>query len=209
MGHTGKRARRRVHVSESPFESVPNSSNTSEQQHLLPAEMQNAAGLPPEMRRPVSACSVAMVYTADATAYARATDRRAYAGSQRRLVAARDIAPGEVVLAEAPSLRWVDSSCARTVCGWCMRCVEGDPAGGKLQRCAGACAGRVRWCSAECAAAHRPTHAPVCVLIGHAMPGGALQRRGATRVISDCHFRKTATEYDRKTGIKWLSFTEK
>jgi hypothetical protein len=29
------------------------------------------------------------------------------------------------------------------------------------------------------------------------------------RVISDCHFRKTATEYDRKPGIKWLSCTEK
>jgi hypothetical protein len=32
---------------------------------------------------------------------------------------------------------------------------------------------------------------------------------GLPRVISDCHFRKTATEYDRKTGIKWLSCTEK
>ena len=32
---------------------------------------------------------------------------------------------------------------------------------------------------------------------------------GAPRVISDCHFRRTATEYDRKTGIKWLSCTEK
>jgi hypothetical protein len=31
----------------------------------------------------------------------------------------------------------------------------------------------------------------------------------AVRVISDCHFRKTATEYNRKTGIKWLSCTEK
>jgi hypothetical protein len=29
------------------------------------------------------------------------------------------------------------------------------------------------------------------------------------RVISDCHFRKTATEYDRKTGMKWLCCTEK
>jgi hypothetical protein len=27
-------------------------------------------------------------------------------------------------------------------------------------------------------------------------------------VISDRHFRKTATEYDRKPGIKWLSCTE-
>ena len=26
---------------------------------------------------------------------------------------------------------------------------------------------------------------------------------------SDCHFRKTATEYDRKPGIKWLSCTVK
>ena len=25
------------------------------------------------------------------------------------------------------------------------------------------------------------------------------------RVISDCHFRKAATEFDRKPGIKWLS----
>jgi hypothetical protein len=31
----------------------------------------------------------------------------------------------------------------------------------------------------------------------------------STRVIPDCHFRKTATEYDRKTVIKWLSCTEK
>ena len=29
------------------------------------------------------------------------------------------------------------------------------------------------------------------------------------RVISDCHFRKKGTEYDRKPGIKWLSCTEK
>jgi hypothetical protein len=32
---------------------------------------------------------------------------------------------------------------------------------------------------------------------------------GGARVISDCHFRKTATEYDRKPGIKWLSCTAK
>jgi hypothetical protein len=32
---------------------------------------------------------------------------------------------------------------------------------------------------------------------------------GDPRVISDCHFRKTATEYDRKNGLKWLSCTEK
>ena len=34
-------------------------------------------------------------------------------------------------------------------------------------------------------------------------------RRVAPRVISDCHFRKTATEYDRKPGIKWLRCTAK
>jgi hypothetical protein len=28
-------------------------------------------------------------------------------------------------------------------------------------------------------------------------------------VISDCHLRKAGTEYDRKSGIKWLSCTEK
>jgi hypothetical protein len=32
---------------------------------------------------------------------------------------------------------------------------------------------------------------------------------GADRVISDCHFRKTPTEYDRKSGIKRLSCTAK
>jgi hypothetical protein len=32
---------------------------------------------------------------------------------------------------------------------------------------------------------------------------------GAARAISDCHFRKTATEYDREPGIKWLGCTEK
>jgi hypothetical protein len=37
----------------------------------------------------------------------------------------------------------------------------------------------------------------------------SMSRCGAPRVISDCHFRKTATEYDRKTVIKWLSCTEK
>jgi hypothetical protein len=29
------------------------------------------------------------------------------------------------------------------------------------------------------------------------------------RVISNCHFRNTGTEYNRKPGIKWLSCTEK
>jgi hypothetical protein len=32
---------------------------------------------------------------------------------------------------------------------------------------------------------------------------------GAPRAESDCHFRKTCTEYDRKPGIKWLSCTAK
>jgi hypothetical protein len=32
---------------------------------------------------------------------------------------------------------------------------------------------------------------------------------GAIRVTSDCRFRNTGTEYDRKPGIKWLSCTEK
>ena len=33
--------------------------------------------------------------------------------------------------------------------------------------------------------------------------------RDSGRAISDCHFRKTGIEYDRKHGIKWLSCTEK
>ena len=32
---------------------------------------------------------------------------------------------------------------------------------------------------------------------------------GASRVISDCHFRKTATEHVRKPAIEWLSCTAK
>jgi hypothetical protein len=28
-------------------------------------------------------------------------------------------------------------------------------------------------------------------------------------LMSDCHFRKAATEYDRKPGVKWLSCTGK
>jgi hypothetical protein len=32
---------------------------------------------------------------------------------------------------------------------------------------------------------------------------------GERRVISDCHFRKVATEYDRENGVKRLSCTEK
>jgi hypothetical protein len=32
---------------------------------------------------------------------------------------------------------------------------------------------------------------------------------GAARVIPDCRFRKTGTEYDRKPGMKWLSCTAK
>ena len=39
--------------------------------------------------------------------------------------------------------------------------------------------------------------------------GAGLHFVGGSRVISDCHVRKTATEYDRKTGIKWLSCTGK
>ena len=33
--------------------------------------------------------------------------------------------------------------------------------------------------------------------------------RGNCRDKSDCRFRKTATEYDTKPGIKWLSLTAK
>jgi hypothetical protein len=32
---------------------------------------------------------------------------------------------------------------------------------------------------------------------------------GALRVISDCRFRKKATEYVREPGIKWFSCTAK
>jgi hypothetical protein len=46
------------------------------------------------------------------------------------------------------------------------------------------------------------THGPhkSCIAPGYAVCIG---------VISDCHFRKTVTEYDRKPGIKRLSCTEK
>ena len=38
---------------------------------------------------------------------------------------------------------------------------------------------------------------------------GAYPALGASRDKSDCHFRKTATKYYRKPGIKWLSCTAK
>jgi hypothetical protein len=38
---------------------------------------------------------------------------------------------------------------------------------------------------------------------------GRFAALGALRVISDGHVRKTATEYDRTSGVKWLSGTEK
>jgi hypothetical protein len=36
-----------------------------------------------------------------------------------------------------------------------------------------------------------------------------LYRKGSYRARLHCHFRKTATGYDRKPGIKWLSCTVK
>ena len=45
--------------------------------------------------------------------------------------------------------------------------------------------------------------------------GGAMSLAAAAAIAgedrdkSDCHFKKTATEYDRKSGIKWLSCTAK
>jgi hypothetical protein len=39
--------------------------------------------------------------------------------------------------------------------------------------------------------------------------GALLGDDGLVRDTSDCHFRKPATEYGRKTGIQWLSCTEK
>ena len=44
---------------------------------------------------------------------------------------------------------------------------------------------------------------------GAALRAEMAEAEGALRVISDCHFRKAGTEYDRETGIKWLSYTEK
>jgi hypothetical protein len=50
---------------------------------------------------------------------------------------------------------------------------------------------KVSWCGIRCAGA---------------LPS---RLRGEPRVISGCHFRKTVTEFDSKTGIKWLSCTAK
>ena len=53
------------------------------------------------------------------------------------------------------------------------------------------------------------------LLDGLGLPDHVLEGRevelhpGVPRVISDCRFRKTATGYDRKLGVKWLSCTEK
>jgi hypothetical protein len=42
-----------------------------------------------------------------------------------------------------------------------------------------------------------------------ACDGVAAVRRTGTRVISDCRFGETATEYVRQSGIMWLSCTAK
>ena len=55
----------------------------------------------------------------------------------------------------------------------------------------------------------RPDPTPAARLCTAAVPARAPASRAPTRVISDCHFRKTATEFDRKPGIKWLSGTVK
>jgi ectoine hydroxylase-related dioxygenase (phytanoyl-CoA dioxygenase family) len=39
--------------------------------------------------------------------------------------------------------------------------------------------------------------------------GASTASPGAPRVLSDRHFRKTATGYDKKTAIKWSSCPEK
>ena len=53
-------------------------------------------------------------------------------------------------------------------------------------------------------------HLEACGLIGDDDPPlPAAGAGGGAREISECPFIKTATEYDRKTGIKRLSCTEK
>jgi hypothetical protein len=44
---------------------------------------------------------------------------------------------------------------------------------------------------------------------GKQLAVATLAPAGAARDKSDCCFRKTATEYDRKPGMKWLSYTAK
>jgi hypothetical protein len=48
----------------------------------------------------------------------------------------------------------------------------------------------------------------MCTL-GRARPGRATALRTPGSDVSDCHLRKTATEYDRKPGMKWLRCTAK
>jgi hypothetical protein len=48
-----------------------------------------------------------------------------------------------------------------------------------------------------------------CSPDGRSAPPTLASWRLGTRVISDCHFRKTGTEYESKPGMKWLSCTEK
>jgi hypothetical protein len=45
--------------------------------------------------------------------------------------------------------------------------------------------------------------------VTHTAAANGAARLAHGRVISDYHFRKTATEYDRKPGMKWLSCTAK
>eukprot|EP01052_Picozoa_sp_SAG31_P021540 SAG31_NODE_1672_length_7564_cov_10.193704_2_plen_249_part_00 len=72
-------------------------------------------------------------------------------------------------------LRWVDPSCAESVCAWCMRCLPDVTAANvnnatrnAPHRCQGGCDGRISWCSKACATAHAPSHEPVCHMLGYA-----------------------------------------
>jgi hypothetical protein len=55
-----------------------------------------------------------------------------------------------------------------------------------------------------CWSSRRPRGRFGCTARRHSCPCAA-----RPRVISDYHFRKTVTEYDRKPGIKWMSCTAK
>ena len=114
------------------------------------------AGQPPA-KRPRASAEPPEPWPAAALADEGLEIRTLPGGLGRALFLTRPVAAGAVVLAEQPSVSWVDRGCADLVCSGCLKFN-----GSALPlRCAG-CAGRVGWCSAECQAGCAAQHQLVC-----------------------------------------------
>eukprot|EP01062_Namystynia_karyoxenos_P013768 TRINITY_DN1494_c0_g1_i1.p1 TRINITY_DN1494_c0_g1~~TRINITY_DN1494_c0_g1_i1.p1 ORF type:complete len:492 (+),score=134.56 TRINITY_DN1494_c0_g1_i1:76-1551(+) len=110
-------------------------------------------------------------------------------GKGRGLVATRDVAAGEVVVAEPPLVVYADEKQFAAVCARCLGAV-----GGAKERCSGGCG--CCYCSAECAEKHRGELHPtaVCAVYrrlleqpqGAAAPGAGEMRDAARYLAVAC-----------------------